>query len=132
MIDAAQRLRILGVTEDIDALLADADKVSIAKLADEDVVAYAIAAPFNATVTARSAVPSQKAKMSDVLFTLTDVSTVWVSHDVPESNFGLIPRLQTGTIRMTTAAYAPVPTSPNSSPWVRRWTPQRVPFRSSP
>ena len=93
VIDAAQRLRILGVTEDITTLLANAAEASVAKLADEDVVAYPITAPFDGTVIAKSAVPSQRAEPSDILFTLADVSTVWVSADVPESDFGLIPQL---------------------------------------
>ena len=50
VIDAAQRLRILGVAEDIDALLAKADEASVGRLADEDVVAYPIVAPFDGTI----------------------------------------------------------------------------------
>jgi RND family efflux transporter MFP subunit len=105
VIDAAQRLRILGVNVDIDALLANASEASVDKLADEDVVAYPILAPFGATVIAKMAVMSQKADTNDVLFSLADLSTVWVDADIPESDFGLIPRVQTGTIRVTATAY---------------------------
>ena len=48
---------------------------------------------------------SQKADSNDILFGLADLSTVWVDADVPESDFGLIARLQSGTIQVTAAAY---------------------------
>src|SRR5512135_185535 len=103
VIDAAQRLRILGVFEDIDELLAHAAHVTDS--AREDVVAYQITAPFDGTIITKAAVPSQKAEMNDVLFTLVDLSTVWVQANVGESEFSLLPRAIDGTIRLTAAAY---------------------------
>ena len=47
--------------------------------------AYPIVAPFAGTIIARSAVPSQRAEPTDVLFTLADLSTVRVTANVPES-----------------------------------------------
>ena len=107
VIDAAQRLRILGVTEDIDALLKHAGDVSAARPADEDVTAYAIAAPFDCTVISKSslAVPSQKIEMNDNLFGLADLSTVWVMANIPESDFAVLPALRQGTIRLNATAY---------------------------
>lgn len=107
VIDAAQRLRILGVSEDIDALLAQSDPASLAKLADEDVTAYSITAPFDGTIITKSslAVPSQKAELNEVLFALADLSTVWVMANIPESDFALLPALQKGKIRLTATAY---------------------------
>src|SRR5262249_32565361 len=63
VVDAAQRLRILGVTEDIPHLLAHPEEGS--KLAaTEDVTRYQIDAPFDGNILQRYAVFSQKADMS--------------------------------------------------------------------
>lgn len=106
VIDAAQRLRILGVSENADALLAPRDDAeSVKQLAAEDVTAYEIAAPFDGTVIARSAVVSQKAEVNDVLFTVADLSTVWVTANIPESDFALLPALKKGAIRVSATAY---------------------------
>ncbi|GAC1468443.1 MAG: hypothetical protein NVSMB9_11140 [Isosphaeraceae bacterium] len=107
VIDAAQRLRILGVSENIDDLLAHADRAADARKADEDVTAYTIEAPFDGTIISKStlAVPSQKAELTEVLFTLADLSNVWVLANIPESDFSLLPALQKGTIRLTATAY---------------------------
>lgn len=105
VIDAAQRLRILGVTEDVDALLAQTPDAAAGKAADEDVTAYPVVAPFDGTVITRSAVVSQKAEINDMLFTVADLSTVWVTANVPESDFGLLPALQQGKIRVSAVAY---------------------------
>ncbi len=86
VIDAAQRLRILGVREDIAGLLAHAADATRASM-DEDVTAYTIVAPFDGTIITKDAVPSQKAEMNDILFTLADLSNVWVMANVPESDF---------------------------------------------
>jgi RND family efflux transporter MFP subunit len=106
VIDAAQRLRILGVSEDIEALLAQAgDAIPV----DEDVTAYPITAPFDGVVITKSplAVPSQKAELNEVLFALADLSTVWVMANIPESEFSVLPDLQNGhdTIRLGATAY---------------------------
>jgi RND family efflux transporter MFP subunit len=103
VIDAAERLRILGVSENIDALLAQAGKPT--DPAHEDVTAYTITAPFDGTIITKAAVPSQKAELNDVLFTLTDLSTVWVMANVGESELALLPQFQDGKIRLTAAAY---------------------------
>lgn len=106
VIDAAQRLRILGVSEDIPNLLAHADlanKIAI----DEDVTVYEIVAPIEGTIIKRSdlAVPSQKADLSDVLFNLADLRTVWVTANVSESDVAKLPKIKDGFFRLTAAAY---------------------------
>ena len=54
----------------------------------------------------RTAVPSQKAELNDVLFTLADLSTVWVMANVPESDFAVAARRsRAGPIRLTATAY---------------------------
>jgi cobalt-zinc-cadmium efflux system membrane fusion protein len=107
VIDAAQRLRILGVPEDIEALLAQAGTVAadLAQSATEDVTACPVLAPFDGTIVSKTAVTSQKADMSDVLFTVADLSTVWVLVNIPESDFALLPALKQGTIRLSATAY---------------------------
>jgi RND family efflux transporter MFP subunit len=106
VIDAAQRLRILGVPEDIPSLLAraeEANKIAI----DEDVTVYRIVAPFEGTIIKRwdSAVRSQKADLSDVLFTLADLRSVWVTANVSESDLVKLPKIKDGTFRLTATAY---------------------------
>lgn len=105
VIDAAQRLRILGVSENVEALLANASDTAVAKLAEEDVAAYPITAPFDGTVIARHAVISQKAEVNDELFTVADLSSVWVTANIPESDFALLPQLKSGNIRVLATAY---------------------------
>lgn len=109
VIEAAQRLRILGVYEDVQNLLDHAGESTLNALADEDVTAYEIAAPFDGTILTRSAVSSQKVEISDVLFSLADVSTVWVMVNIPESDFALLPALRKGKIRVSSTAFPDAP-----------------------
>ncbi|ODT98339.1 MAG: hypothetical protein ABS79_06075, partial [Planctomycetes bacterium SCN 63-9] len=104
VIDAAQRLRILGVSEDIRALLAKSDQ-DTRELIDDDVTVYRIDAPFDGTITSKFAVPSQKADPVDVLFTLADLRTIWVNANIPESDVARLPQIQGGTIRLTATSY---------------------------
>jgi len=104
VIDAAQRLRILGVAEDIDELLAHPEK-ALSAAADQDVTGYTIVAPFDGTIITKNAVPSQKAEMNDILFTLADLSNVWVMANVPESEFASLHALRGGTVHVTATAY---------------------------
>ncbi len=106
VIDAAHRLRILGIDEDMTKVLTpDALARAGAAGQSEDVTAYPIVAPFAGTITARSAVPSQRAEPTDVLFTLADLSTVRVTANVPESQVGLLRGVGKSTIKFTAAAY---------------------------
>ncbi|MBV8488795.1 MAG: efflux RND transporter periplasmic adaptor subunit [Planctomycetaceae bacterium] len=104
VIDAVQRLRILGVLMDIRNCLEYADRAH--KLAiDEDVTMYSIIAPFDGTILRKDAVPSQKADLSDVLFTVADLNTVWVTANIGESDVASVPRIQGGSIRITSPSY---------------------------
>jgi RND family efflux transporter MFP subunit len=106
VIDAAQRLRILGVEVDIPQLLAHAGDVAASmSSSNEDVTAYAVTAPFDGTIITKSAVPSQKADSGDVLFTLADLKTVWVTANITESHLGILPAIRDGMIRLTAVAY---------------------------
>jgi RND family efflux transporter MFP subunit len=104
VIDAAQRLRILGVSEDIRALLDHAGKAGELSV-DEDVTRYTITSPFDGTVTKKDAVLSQKADPNDVLFTVADLNTVWVTANIPESDVAKVPRIERGAIRLSSTAY---------------------------
>lgn len=106
VIDAAQRLRILGVDEDMAKVLAPAALAKAGAVGEpEDVTAYPIVAPFAGTIVARSAVPSQRAEPTDALFTLADLSTVRVTANVPESQVRLLTGVGKSTIRLTAAAF---------------------------
>ncbi len=106
VIDAAQRLRILGVPEDIRSLLAHADLAYKIAL-DEDVTVYKIVAPIEGTIIKRSdiAVPSQKADLNDELFNLADLRSVWVTANVSESDLAKLPKIRNGVFRLTATAY---------------------------
>ena len=104
VVDAAQRLRILGVSEDIQALLDHADMAN-AIARDEDVTFYRIVAPFDGTIIKKSAVPSKTADTSDVLFVLADLRSVWVTANIPESDVGKLSKVTDGTIRFNAKAY---------------------------
>jgi len=104
VVDAAQRLRILGVSENIQNLLDRADEAN-AISRGEDVTFYRIVAPFDGTIIMRSAVPSQRADPTDVLFMLADLRSVWVSAKVSESDVDKLPKLKDGTFRLTAKGY---------------------------
>lgn len=106
VIDAAQRLKILGVPENIARLL-DRTKGLPPTTADEDLTGYQIVAPRDGTIIEKTslAVASQKVDMNDALFTLVDLSDVWVSASIPESDFATFPTFKEGTIRLTATAY---------------------------
>ena len=104
VVDAAQRLRILGVSENIQSLLDHAELAnSIAR--DEDVTFYQIVAPFDGSIIMRAAVPGQRADPSDILFMLADLRSVWVSAKVSESDVAKLPRLTNATFHLTATAY---------------------------
>lgn len=104
VIDAAHRLRILGVSEDIRELLEHADRANQVSV-DEDVTLYQIDSPFDGTVISKDVVVSQKAEPNDMLFTVADLSTVWTTANIPESDLAKLPRIEGGAIRLTSAAY---------------------------
>jgi multidrug efflux pump subunit AcrA (membrane-fusion protein) len=104
VIDAAQRLRILGVSEDIHELL-DHPETADALAVDEDVTLYSISSPFDGTIIRKDAVPSQKAELNDVLFTVADLNTVWVTANIAESDIASVPKIKGGSIRFSATAY---------------------------
>jgi len=104
VVDAAQRLRILGVNENVQSLLDHADEVDKTHR-DDDITVYQIVAPFDGTVIAKSVVPSQQALPTDLLMSLADLSNVWITANVAESDLAKVPGVAGGSIRFTTTAY---------------------------
>jgi len=47
---------------------------------------YVLAAPFKGLILEKNAVIGELAKPADVIFTVGDISTVWIEADVPEGN----------------------------------------------
>ncbi len=105
VVDAAQRLRILGVTEDINDLLAHPERASALPSGAEDLTAYPILAPLDGTVISTTTVMSQRVELTDTLFVLADLAKVYAVANVHESNFGLLPSLGGGKVRLTATAY---------------------------
>lgn len=102
LIDAVQRLRLLGVpAEDpsLDLDLTSADVIAAdwtRSIVMEDVAAYPILAAFDGTITTRTVVPSQRVDMGTPLFTLADLSTVRVTAQVAEKDFSTLGELKLG------------------------------------
>ncbi len=105
VVDAAQRLRILGVAEDINDLLAHPERASALPSGSEDVTAYPIVAPIDGTVISTTAVRSQRVDVTDPLFVVADLSRVYAVANVTESDFAVLPSLSNGKVRMTASAY---------------------------
>jgi membrane fusion protein, heavy metal efflux system len=105
VIDAAQRLRILGVSEDMVKVLAPGAVPAASKGEYEDVTAYPIVAPFDGTIVARTVVASQRVEPTDSMLVLADLKTVRVTANVPESRIGLLPRIGKPTVRLNAVAY---------------------------
>ncbi len=106
VIDAVQRLLILGVDVDMKAALSRSAKQGLEQPdQDVDLTAYPIKAPFDGTIISRTAVTSQKADLNDVLFVLADLTTVWVKANVSESDLGKLPKLENGLVKTTAVAY---------------------------
>ncbi len=105
VVDAAQRLRILGVAEDVNDLLAHPERASALPSGSEDLTAYPIVAPFGGTIVSTSTVLSQRVELNDTLFLLADLSVVHAAANIPESDFAALPGLSGGRVALTATAY---------------------------
>lgn len=96
VLDASHRLRILGAEAPATASGTESD----------DMTAFQMTAPFAGTITARSAVPSQRVETTDILFTLVDLSAVRVVAHVHESSMASLAPLKVGDpLTIFTTAY---------------------------
>ncbi len=108
VLDAAHRLALLGVDVDLEHVLSREASRDLSKPDGElDVTTYPIKAAFDSTVVKRTAaaVTSFKVDVTDVLFTLVDLSSVWVTANVPEPDVAKLSSIRNGTIEMTAQAY---------------------------
>jgi cobalt-zinc-cadmium efflux system membrane fusion protein len=106
LLDAVKRLQILDIEDGPANPLETADQFAAADLMAEDVTAYPLHAPFDATVLTVATVFSQHVAPTDVLFTLADVSKVYVVANIPETDFKILPTLPGGaSVHVTAAAY---------------------------
>lgn len=95
--EAEEKLHLLGMTErEIERLGAD-------KLPHAEVAQVFLRAPFSGEVVERNATVGEVVDPNKVLFTVADLSTVWVRADFPEQQAG---RLQPGLqVEVRVAAY---------------------------
>jgi RND family efflux transporter MFP subunit len=109
VIDAYEKLRLLGVDDPLPDLDSIVELKSIAsKVSESDALASCVInAPFAGTIVTRSpmAVYSQKVDPVDTLLTLADLNRVWIVASIPESSFALLPDLRGSTLNVTAAAY---------------------------
>ncbi len=105
VIDAASRLRILGVTENVGNLLAHPESASILPEDTADISGYPIVAPIDGTVITTSVTRTRRVDVGDPLFIVADLSRVYAVANIPESDFAALPGLNGGMVHMTAQAY---------------------------
>ncbi|HWE34962.1 MAG TPA: efflux RND transporter periplasmic adaptor subunit [Isosphaeraceae bacterium] len=83
-----------------------ADAAESEKAKDRPVGTYSVWAPFDGTILEREqVVPGISVGITHRLFTLADLSTVWVEVNVHEGDFGKLPRGQGARVRFRSDAY---------------------------
>lgn len=114
LIDAIQRLRLLGVPDDDPAAHYDLNTTQpitadwTRNISMEDVAAYAIFAPFDGTITHRSVVPSQRVDTTSAMFTLADLKTVRIEAKVGEKDFATLGVVKIGDVIDLSVPFASV------------------------
>ncbi len=107
VIDAASRLRILGVAENVGDLLAHPEAASILPGDTADISGYPIVAPIDGTVIATSVTRTRRVDVGDPLFIVADLGRVYAVANIPESDFAALPGLNGGAVRLTAAQAYP-------------------------
>ncbi len=106
---AREKLKILGVglEEPTAAIAASSQASSASSVADESSLStYALVAPFDGTILDRQLiVPGVSVDLTSRLFTLADLSTVWIEANVAEGDFEVLPHAGGGEVRFTSPAY---------------------------
>lgn len=88
---ARERLLILGFREpDVAALTLEPGK----RNEQQPVALYPIRAPFAGTIIEKHLVLSEQVEPETTLFSIADLSSVWVDVDVYEKDFDLLPRVR--------------------------------------
>lgn len=95
--EAEEKLHLLGMTE------REIQRLAAKTLPHAEVAQVSLRAPFTGEVIERSATIGEVIDPNKMLFTVADLSTVWVRADFPEQQAG---RLKTGlTIEVRVSAY---------------------------
>jgi membrane fusion protein, heavy metal efflux system len=95
--EAEEKLHLLGMTE------REIQRLAAKKLPHAEVAQVSLRAPFTGEVIERNATIGEVIDPNKMLFTVADLSTVWVRADFPEQQAG---RLKTGlTIEVRVSAY---------------------------
>lgn len=95
--EAEEKLHLLGMTEQ------EIQRLAAKTLPHAEVAQVALRAPFTGDVIERNATVGEVVDPNKTLFTVADLSTVWVRADFPEQQAGL---LKTGlTIELRVSAY---------------------------
>lgn len=95
--EAEEKLHLLGMTE------REIERLAAKTLPHAEVAQVSLRAPFRGEVIERNATVGEVIDPNKTLFTVADLSTVWVRADFPEQQAG---RLQTGqTIEVRVSAY---------------------------
>lgn len=90
---SAQELQVLGVPADAIAALAAAPADSFAR--------HDVRAPIDGTVTERNVTVGESVAADTAIFTVTDLSTVWVQLSVPAKDLGVVRQGQSGVVVST-------------------------------
>jgi cobalt-zinc-cadmium efflux system membrane fusion protein len=97
LLEAEEKLHLLGMTE------REIERLAAKTLPHAEVAQVSLRAPFHGDVIERNATVGEVIDPNKTLFTVADLSTVWVRADFPEQQAG---RLQTGqTIEVRVSAY---------------------------
>lgn len=95
--EAEEKLHLLGMTE------REIQRLAVKTLPHAEVARVSLRAPFSGAVIERNATIGEVVDPNTTLFTVADLSTVWVRADFPEQQAG---RLKTGlTIEVRVSAY---------------------------
>ena len=107
VIDAAERLKILGIVQDVPTLLEDATETLPLAADTTELAAYPILAPIDGTVVSTTTTRSQRVDVMDPLFVVADLSRVHAVANIPESDFAALAGLNGGAVRLTAEAAYP-------------------------
>lgn len=88
---ARERLFILGFRQaDVEAMTAESDESK----PQEQMALYPIRAPFAGTIIEKHVVLSEQIEPESKLFSIADLSSVWVDVDIYEKDFDLLPQVR--------------------------------------
>ena len=107
VVEAAERLRVLGVAVEDAPLLAEAPGDSAAPADSAELASCPILAPIDGVVVTTTTTRSRRVDVLDPLFVVADLSRVHAVANVPESDFAALAGLAGGAVRLTAEAAYP-------------------------